>query len=637
LRAPAHRKDRCVIEVDALSAQLIESAQLPAETVDAARAIQARSGGELSWILASMGVVTRRMLYETLAEHYGLPLVLDIERLRTNVDIELIGKMTYEEVIRYEFMPFSFDGSVLVIATSHPRNGIAQAFARERFGCESVAELLISDLDLTLVASRTFRDTIIEGAVMSNFYRNPEQSARRVFTIPQIVVLGAILTALVAWAYLDVRSLLIAIIGVLQVFFLASVAFKVVLSIAGAQNEITQPISAQEIAALRDEDLPVYTVLVPVYKEPEVVGQLIAGLKNLDYPQHKLDVMLLLEEDDVKTLQAAKDARPPANWRFIVVPNRQPRTKPKACNYGLTFANGEYLVIYDAEDIPEASQLKMAVCAFRKNPSNYVCFQAALNYFNVTENVLTRMFTLEYSYWFDYLIPGLDRLNLPIPLGGTSNHFDVAKLRSLGGWDPFNTTEDADLGIRASAEKYRVGFINSTTFEEANADLGNWIRQRSRWVKGYMQTFLVYWRHPLALIRTIGLKNFLAFNLFIGGTPLTFLASPPLWALFVFWLLTRSHFVEPLFPDAVLYLALANLLIGNFLGIYLNMIAIYLRKNYALMPYALLNPLYWLLHSIAAYKALGQLFTKPFYWEKTQHGISRVAPKTMAAQRTAPL
>jgi cellulose synthase/poly-beta-1,6-N-acetylglucosamine synthase-like glycosyltransferase len=626
-----------VIEIDALSAQLIAAANIPAESVANVRAVQAQSGGELSWILASMGVVTRRTLYETLAEFYGVPLVRDIERMRTNVDIGLIEKMTYEDVIRYEFMPFSLEGGVLVIATSHPQNAAAHAFALERYGAATIAELLISDLDLTLVASRTFRDTMIDHAVMSNFHRNPEQSARRVFTLPQIVVLCTMLAALVAWGYFDVRSMLIAIIGLLQVFFLASVAFKVVLSIAGAQNEISQPVSAAEIAALRDDDLPVYTVLVPVYKEPEVVGQLIAGLKGIDYPQHKLDVMLLLEEDDVRTLEAAKDARPPANWRFIVVPNRQPRTKPKACNYGLAFAHGEYLVIYDAEDIPEASQLKMAVCAFRKNPSDYVCFQAALNYFNATENVLTRMFTLEYSYWFDYLIPGLDRLNLPIPLGGTSNHFDVGKLRTLGGWDPFNTTEDADLGIRASAEKYRIGFINSTTFEEANADLGNWIRQRSRWVKGYMQTFLVYWRHPLALIRTIGLKNFLAFNLFIGGTPLTFLASPPLWGLFVFWLLTRSHLVEPLFPDAVLYLALANLLIGNFLGIYLNMIAIYLRKNYALMPYALLNPIYWLFHSIAAYKALGQLFTKPFYWEKTQHGISRVAPKTMAAQRTAPL
>lgn len=624
-----------MIVIDALATRLIDTAHIAAASVDAARAIQVQSGGDLSWILASMGLVTRRQLYETLAEHYGLPLVRDIERMRTNVDIDLALKMTYEDVIRYEFMPFSLDTGVLVIATSHPQSMVTHAFARERFGATTIAELLISDLDLTLVASRTFRDVLVGDAVMSNYNRNPEQSARRVFTMSQIVVVGAILAGFVIWAYFDVRSIIIAIIGVLQGFFIASIAFKVVLSIAGAQNEISQPVSQEEIASLRDDDLPVYTVLVPVYKEASVVGQLIAGLKNIDYPQHKLDVMLLLEEDDATTLQAAKDARPPANWRFIVVPNQQPRTKPKACNYGLVFARGDYLVIYDAEDIPEPTQLKMAVCAFRKNSAEYVCFQAALNYFNAADNVLTRMFTLEYSYWFDYLIPGLDRLRLPIPLGGTSNHFDVAKLRVLGGWDPFNTTEDADLGIRAAAEKYRIGFINSTTFEEANGDLGNWIRQRSRWVKSYMQTFLVYWRHPVRLVRTIGLKDFLAFNLFIGGTPLTFLAAPPLWALFIFWLITRSHMVEPLFPDAVLYLALANLLLGNFFGIYLNMIAIYLRRNYALMPYALLNPLYWILHSIASYKALGQLFTKPFYWEKTQHGISRVAQRTMAAQRTA--
>jgi cellulose synthase/poly-beta-1,6-N-acetylglucosamine synthase-like glycosyltransferase len=617
-----------MIEIDALAEELIRSSAIDEAQIVAARRIQEQSGGELGWIFASMGLVTRRELYRALGEVYELPLVHDVERLRRNVDIALIGKMTFEEVIRHQFMPFSLDGNVLVIATSHPRDADAHAFVRERFGDVQIAELLISDLDLTLVASRTFRDSMIEDAVMSNYYRNPEQSARRVFTNPQLIVIGALLAGLVVWGYFDIRSMLIAVVCVLQFFFVASIAFKVVLSIAGAKNEIVQPVSREEIAALADDDLPVYTVLVPVYKEPEVVSHLIGSLKKMDYPQHKLDVMLLLEEDDAVTLQAAKDARPPANWRFVVVPNRQPRTKPKACNYGLAFARGEYLVIYDAEDIPEADQLKTAVCAFRKNPPNYVCFQAALNYFNAAENVLTRMFTLEYSYWFDYLIPGLDRLHLPIPLGGTSNHFDVAKLRKLGGWDPFNTTEDADLGIRASAEQYRVGFINSTTYEEANADVGNWIRQRSRWVKGYMQTFLVYWRHPVALIRAIGLKNFLAFNLFIGGTPLTFLAAPPLWIIFIFWLITRSTLVEPLFPDAVLYVALANLLLGNFLGIYLNMIAIYLRKNYELLPSALLNPLYWMLHSIAAYKALGQLFTKPFYWEKTQHGISRVAPVT---------
>ncbi len=616
---------------DPLADHLIAAGALAPDDVAAAREIQRVSGGDLGWIFASMGLVTRRTLYTSVAEVFGLPLVEDLERMRRNVDLALIFEMTYEEVIAYEFLPFSMEDGVLVIATCRPKRADAQAFARDRFKATAIAELLVSDLDLTLIASRTYRDALIDDAVMGNDNRNPEQSARRVFTQRQLYVLGGIAALGVLWFFFDARAVLIAAIAFLQVFYLISIAFKVALSIAGAENEIRKPIEAHEIAALRDVDLPPYTVLVPVYKEPEVVHHLIAGLKKIDYPQHLLDVMLLLEEDDVMTLEAAKAARPPANWRFIVVPNRQPRTKPKACNYGLKFARGEYLVIYDAEDIPEPTQLKMAIVAFRKSPSNYVCFQAALNYFNAEENFLTRMFTLEYSYWFDYLIPGLDRLRLPIPLGGTSNHFDVAKLRKLGGWDPFNTTEDADLGIRASAEDYRVGFINSTTFEEANNELKNWVRQRSRWVKGYMQTFLVYWRSPVRLIRTIGWKNFFAFNLFIGGTPLTFLAAPPLYFIFFFWFVTRSRSVELLFPDVVLYLALLNLLIGNFLGIYLNMIAVYHRKTYSLLPFALLNPFYWLLHSIAAYKALWQLFTRPFYWEKTNHGISKFRPESQGS------
>jgi glycosyltransferase XagB len=432
----------------------------------------------------------------------------------------------------------------------------------------------------------------------------------------------------ILWFAFEPIPALVAIIALMQLFYLSAVLFKFLLSFAGAQLERFKPISQAEIDALDDRDLPVYTVLCPVYKEPEVVAKLIESLKRVDYPQHKLDVILLLEEDDLATLDAATAAKPAITWRFMVVPNSLPRTKPKACNYGLVFARGEFLVIYDAEDIVADDQLKMAVVAFRKSPLSTLCYQAALNYFNIEENLLTRMFTLEYSYWFDYLVPGLDHLGLPIPLGGTSNHFRTLELRKLSGWDPFNTTEDADLGIRASAMKYHVGFINSTTYEEANANVGNWIRQRSRWVKGYMQTFLVYSRHPITLIKRIGLRNFLSFALFVGGTPVTFLATPIFYFLFVLGLigmLFGNQMISVLFPRWVLYIALFNLVIGNFLGIYLNMIAIFLRKNYKLMPFALFNPVYWLLHSIAAYKALWQLFTRPFYWEKTQHGITRVA------------
>ncbi len=612
---------------DLVVEHLLANGKVKADDVARAKELQAMDGGDPAWILGSLGAVTRDDLFEAMSQVYGVPLVHEVERLRTTADVMLVAKMTYEEVVTLQFMPFRRDGDVLIVMTSSPGRAEVREYCAKMFGTSAVAELLITDYDLSLVAARTYRDDLITDSTVKLFHRDPEHSARRVFTPLQVYIFTAVTLLWILWFAFQPIPALVAVIAIMQIFYLSAVLFKFLLSFAGAQIERFKPITQGEIDALDDRALPVYTVLVPVYKEPEVVGKLIGSLKRVDYPQHKLDVIVLLEEDDPITLDAARAANPTITWRFMVVPSSLPRTKPKACNYGLVFARGEYLVIYDAEDIPASDQLKMAAVAFRKSGPEYMCFQAALNYFNIEENVLTRMFTLEYSYWFDYLVPGLDRLHLPIPLGGTSNHFRTETLRGLSGWDPFNTTEDADLGIRASAADLHVGFINSTTYEEANARFGNWIRQRSRWVKGYMQTFLVYCRHPIALIRRIGVRNFLSFALFVGGTPVTFLATPIFYLLFVLGmigLLMGNQLVAVLFPKWVLYIALFNLVIGNFLGVYLNMIAVFLRKNYALMPFALLNPVYWLMHSIAAYKALWQLFTRPFYWEKTQHGITHV-------------
>jgi cellulose synthase/poly-beta-1,6-N-acetylglucosamine synthase-like glycosyltransferase len=232
------------------------------------------------------------------------------------------------------------------------------------------------------------------------------------------------------------------------------------------------------------------------------------------------------------------------------------------------------------------------------------------------------MFTLEYSYWFDYMLAGLDHASLPIPLGGTSNHFRTASLVELGGWDPYNVTEDADLGIRASAVGYRVGVINSTTMEEANTSIPNFIRQRSRWIKGYMQTSLVHARRPLALVREIGLRRFAAFVLLIAGTPATFLCVLPFSALTVVTFALPQDALSALFPVWVLWLCLFNFLVGNAIMIYLSMMGPYKRGTFHLILWSLLNPVYWTLHSIAAYKALWQLLTRPHYWEKTEHGLT---------------
>ncbi|HCF27556.1 MAG TPA: glycosyl transferase, partial [Cyanobacteria bacterium UBA11049] len=452
--------------------------------------------------------------------------------------------------------------------------------------------------------------------------RSPAYSAARVFTPAQIFIGYAIFAVFLCGITFDWWHSLAILITLLNLFFGGSVLFKMVLSLIGAADR-THQITKAEVYSIDEQSLPIYSVLVPVYNEPEVTPILIEALSKLDYPHEKLDVLLLLEEKDLETIQAARAANPPRYVRFIYIPDSHPKTKPKACNYGLAFARGEYLTIYDAEDIPDPDQLKKAIYAFRHGSPSLVCVQAALNYYNRNENFLTRMFTLEYSYWFDYLLPGLETLDLPIPLGGTSNHFRTDRLRELGGWDPFNVTEDADLGIRASKRGYTVGVVNSTTYEEANCELRNWIRQRSRWIKGYMQTWLVHNRHPLKSLKTLGLKSWLAYQFLIGGTVLIFLTSPILWLIFIYWIVTRAYWLESLIPGWVLYISLFNLSISNALGIYLNMIAVFRRRYYQLILYALLNPLYWQLHSIAAYMALWQLFSKPFYWEKTIHGISK--------------
>jgi cellulose synthase/poly-beta-1,6-N-acetylglucosamine synthase-like glycosyltransferase len=333
---------------------------------------------------------------------------------------------------------------------------------------------------------------------------------------------------------------------------------------------------------------------------------------------------LLIEEEDDKTLNAVRNLDFPAIFEVIVVPFHMPKTKPKACNYGLHFSRGKYLTIYDAEDIPDTDQLKKVVALFKKLPQNFICVQSALNYFNRSENFLTRMFTLEYSYWFDYMLPGLDTLDIPIPLGGTSNHFKLANLVELGGWDPFNVTEDADLGVRAYQKGYKIAIVNSTTYEEANNEGFNWIRQRSRWIKGYMQTYLVHMRKPRTLLKKLGWKGFLGFSFFIGATPITFLIYPVLLIIFIVYLVFDLAIIRTLFPDWVLFLSIFNLMVGNVIMIYVNMMAVFKRRYYELILYAIANPIYWLMHSVAAYKGLYQLIVKPFYWEKTNHGLSKI-------------
>jgi glycosyltransferase XagB len=447
--------------------------------------------------------------------------------------------------------------------------------------------------------------------------------ARTTATVWQRVACAAVLVMLVAavgGAVAGYRIGLMVIVAVISVLYFVDLVFAAYL-ITGSARRRKKLLNRPKSTSLRS--WPNFTVLCPMYKETAVLPQFVKAIGALDYPRHALQVLLLLEEDDTETIAFAQSMGLPSWFEIIVVPDSQPKTKPKACNYGLQIASGQYIVIFDAEDIPEPDQLQKAAIAFSRLPGNVACLQAPLNFYNPRQNVLTRLFTAEYSLWFDLMLAGLQHLDGPIPLGGTSNHFRTEVLRGLGGWDPYNVTEDADLGIRLYKQGFRTGMLDSTTFEEANPNVGNWIRQRSRWIKGYMQTFLVHTRGGWDLRRTRDL-HFLTFLLIIGGKVIVNFINPLLWVVTISYFVLRNYVggpIEAVYPPPVFYIAVVTLLLGNLLFVYTFLLGNAYRNNNDLIKYGLLAPFYWLLMSIAACKGLWQLIRSPHYWEKTQHGL----------------
>jgi cellulose synthase/poly-beta-1,6-N-acetylglucosamine synthase-like glycosyltransferase len=542
----------------------------------------------------------------------------------------LVTAFTPREMIAGRWLPHRRIGNRIVVASSEPPDENVITLIRRMYGDVDVEFAVTTDWDIDQSILSICRETILHDAALGFAEDHPQASAMTGNSFWQTYGFIALVIAVVAASALRPITALTTLLLVVNLLFFLGITFKLVTVAFGArhlgriheQRVRLQLDGIRAAAEIPTDQLPRYTILVPAYQEAKVVGMLLDNIGRLDYPAAKLEVLLLLEEGDDETIEAAKASQPPDFVRFIVVPAGDPKTKPKACNVGLNFATGDFLVIYDAEDRPDPDQLRQAVAAFAEAPPEVVCVQARLNYFNAEWNLLTRLFTLEYSYWFDYMLPGLDALRLPIPLGGTSNHFRTDLLRQLGAWDPWNVTEDADLGIRATALGYRIEVIDSTTWEEACSEWKAWVRQRTRWIKGYMVTTLVHSRHPYRFLRSCGLRGTLGLVGLIAGTPLTFLACPLVWALGAYSYL-GGHIAGVHFAPWVVEVTTANLLIGNGSMVVLGATAVLRRRAWRLAPYALLNPLFWFLHSIAAWRALYQLVRSPFNWEKTPHGMEQ--------------
>ncbi len=457
----------------------------------------------------------------------------------------------------------------------------------------------------------------------------------------QLLTVLLILGAIAASSYYRPRLTVTAAVAACMAFYIVTALLKLVITLAGRNYRPPRRIRLWP----GDPTLPAYAVLLPVHKEANMLGHLVSRVDMLMYPRRKLRILLLIEHDDLETLQAARRLGIPfyrgpgrtaasEHLQVVVIPPGGPKTKPNAMNVAMGIVvkeRCEFVTIYDAEDRPEPDQLLKAVGTFRAATLELACLQADLAFWNDNTNCVTALCWIGYKIQFTRFLPGLARLGLPIPLGGTSNHFrvsallDVALRPSGQVWDPHNLTEDADLGARLAMAGYRVDLLLSTTMEEAPVEVKVVDKQQRRWKAGYIQTGLVHTRQPLRSMRRMGPARWLCFNLLILGVPISFLLNPLFIALTVVYFATRSQLIVGLFPTAVYYPSVALMLLGNF-GLLYELVHTCLKEaeqargRFDLVRYMLLAQLMWLWMSRSTYIAVFELVSGKRTWHKTPHG-----------------
>jgi len=585
------------------------------EALQQALAEQQRSADRLGRILLTQGHLSAYTLHHALAEHYGLDFV-NLHQAPADASLQQAAHVA--DYIRLQAIPYARKGGITLIATAEPSDAL-NAWAAAQYG-DALRFVITSPYDIYHHIDHHFADALDAHSRHCLWQMMPHQSARQVLSRRQkrdMLLIGAIASALlIAFPH----EFLLWFLLLINLFYFCTLLLKAQLFALGSRYRPGSLIPPQALASLRDDVLPVYTLLIPLHDEAETLPRLLRALDAIDYPPAKLDIKLIVERDDTRTIDAIKALAPHRGYELIYVPYSLPQTKPKACNYALHFARGTYVTIYDAEDMPDPLQLKKAVYWFSRQPEHVVCLQARLNYYNREYSTLTRLFSIEYAAWFDFMLPGLRHLEIPIPLGGTSNHIHLQKLRDMGEWDPYNVTEDADLGIRLALRHYSTDILDSLTAEEAPIRLGVWMSQRTRWIRGYMQTWLVHMRHPLQLMRQMSGSAFWGFQFFIGGPCLVFISAPFLWIICAFWATGLVTVDGPQMSPLITSFSLGNLVFGLLLHLVFALIIIQ-RYRWRGMTGALLAfPLYWLLHSWASFRALWQLIVNPHIWEKTPHG-----------------
>ena len=585
-------------------------------------AMQNRVEARFGDILIAHGMIDRRRLYAALARQYDTQ-VADFEK--APADIRLIDMIGVERCLREGLLPWMRRDRETLIATSRPEQ-FAQLrnWLEEIFG--PVRMVIAAEVDLhAAVLTKHPRALAARAETRVRTQDSCRDWATRLFPKLASAFGLALLSCLLAFPV----QTFAAILAWAVLTLLAGSVFKTAAAISQFRaDRIASPEPPAPSPIM--SRLPTVSLLVPLYKEREIAKALISRLSRIDYPRELLDICLIVEADDKVTSQALQNIRLPDHIRQIVVPDSKLKTKPRALNYALDFCRGSIIGVYDAEDAPARDQIHKVVRQFHSSPPEVACLQGILDFYNTRTNWLSRCFTIEYAAWFRVMLPGLARLGFVIPLGGTTLFFRREALERLGGWDAHNVTEDADLGLRLARRGYRTDLIDTVTEEEANCRLWPWIKQRSRWLKGYAMTWAVHMRAPRKLWRDLGPKRFIGVQLLFLGTISQFLLAPLLWS---FWLIPAGiwHPINGLVAPALLWTVTVLFLLSETISMAINAYAVRSQRHRFLMPWIVSMYLYFPLAAVASYRGVFELLARPFYWDKTAHGIFTPTEKSQAS------
>ncbi|MFQ1699843.1 glycosyltransferase family 2 protein [Loktanella agnita] len=586
---------------------LIARGQITAQKAGIAQAAATRQGLPLADVLCLSRGVSQYSIATIFADHTGAQLINPIEQ---PPDCSLLQRYGPANCLRDGLMPWrQIGGDTIVLSTQPGQFARHQAHLRRLFGKVRMAVTAPAQLDRCI--SEQFGNTLARAAER----RVPDDKSCRNWNRGMALGLGlCCAAACVAGALMAPQFILAALTLWTILTLLMTTLLKAAAAYIGWRDD---PVPT---CAISPAPLPVITMLVPLYNETAIADHLLARLADLDYPRELLDVCLVMEADDLTTRATLGRTILPTWMRAIIVPKGTIKTKPRALNYALDFARGNIIGVWDAEDAPALDQLHIVAQHFAQTGPDVACLQGVLDYYNAPTNWLTRCFTIEYAGWFRVVLPGLNRLGLVVPLGGTTLFFRRDALEQLGGWDAHNVTEDADLGVRLARHGYRTELISTVTEEEANGRAWPWVKQRSRWLKGYAITYGVHMRNPARLWRDLGAWRFFGIQLLFLGTLSQFVFAPVLWT---FWLpvFGIDHPLNGMIAPWMFWGLAGLFILSEVTGFCVAAIGVHKAGKSWLTKWALTLQLYFPLAALAAYKGGIELVSNPFYWDKTAHGI----------------